>query len=139
MNKLIGLFAGALVTLSLAGPIFGQSSTPSTNPSPSTAPAMKDTPAASEKPSATEQKPSKLSLTHHVTGEVVAVDQNAKTVTVKKGAKGKEMTFNAEGGAVSRLSDIKEGDRVKVTYKKSHNQLLASEIVRSPAATSKAK
>jgi Cu/Ag efflux protein CusF len=71
---------------------------------------------------------------HHMTADVVSVDQNAKTFTVKKGAKGKEMTFTAQGDAADRLNDLKEGDRVKVGYKKDHGQFLATEISKGKVA-----
>ncbi len=120
MKKALLVFAGALATLSLIGPAFAQTAAPAAKDAPSTS-----TPA---------EKPSKLALPHHVTGEIVSVDQNAKTVTLK-GAKDKKLTFTAEGGAVASLSALKAGDRVKVTYKNSHGHRIASKIAATEVAS----
>ena len=69
-----------------------------------------------------------------MTGEVASVDQNAKTVTLKN-AKNKNLTFTADGDAVASLSDLKAGDRVKITYKNSHGHRVASKIAATQVAT----
>jgi Cu/Ag efflux protein CusF len=79
------------------------------------------------------EKPSKLALPHHVTGEVMSVDKSAKTLTVKD-AKGKEFMFTADVDAAPRLSDVKAGDHVKVSYKKSHGKMVATKITETRVA-----
>jgi hypothetical protein len=134
MKKPTVLFAGTLATLALIGPVFAQSTTPSaTTPgmsSGSTTSATKDT------TTTPAEKPSKLALPHRLTGELVTIDQNAKTFTVKS-AKGKEMVFTAEGEALARLADLKPGERIKVTYKNSHGHMIATKVAPSQVAASK--
>jgi len=123
MNKAMVLCAGALTTLSLVGPVFAESTSPSTKE-------------ASKEPSV----PAEKSATHkpasmrHVTGEVVSVNQDAKTLTVKRGPKGKEMTFVVEPDAAAQLGDLKAGDHLKIGYVSNHNQLTAKSIVKSEVA-----
>ena len=88
--------------------------------------------------SAPAEKPSRLALPHHVTGEVMSVDKSAKTLTVKD-AKGKGFMFTADVDAAPRLSDVKAGDHVKVSYKKSHGQMVATKITETQVARSSAK
>ena len=88
--------------------------------------------------SAPAEKPSRLALPHHVTGEVVSVDKGAKTLTVKD-SKGKEFMFTADVDAAPRLSDVKAGNHVKVSYKKSHGQMVATKITETRVARSSTK
>ena len=112
------LSIGSLATLLTIGPAFGQT------PSP---PMPQDTPAA-----APAEKPGRLEMPHRVMGEVVSSDEGAKTLTVRN-AKGKELTFNAESDAATHLGALKPGDRIRVTYKRNHGQLVATHIVERPA------
>jgi hypothetical protein len=123
MKKATVLFVGTLATLLAAGPGLAQTSGTTKDSTNSTAPA---------------EKPSKLSVPHRVTGEVVSADAAANTLTVKD-AKGKSYTFKADGEAAPRLTDLKAGDRVKVNYKKSHGEMVATKIVDSPASTKATK
>ena len=68
---------------------------------------------------------------HRLAGEVVAVDQAAKTVTVKFMVRKhpKEATFTADEQAAPRLADLKPGDRVRVGYHKEQGQLIAHSLV----------
>jgi Cu/Ag efflux protein CusF len=122
MNKAIVLLAGALATLSLVGPAFAQS----------TAPAAKEPSAPAEKPGAQKDQ-----STQQLTASVVSVNPDAKTLTVKRGSKGKELTFAVESGAATHLGDLKTGDQVKISYRKAQNKLMAKEVVRSEATKSK--
>jgi Cu/Ag efflux protein CusF len=124
MNKPMLLFAGTALTLSLVGAAFAQSTTPAAKP-----PAAATMPA--DKPATPKVAP------HRMTAEVVAVNPEARTLTVKHGAKGKEVTFAVDGDAASHLGDFKTGDQVKISYAKSHDQLIASQI--SKTAVAKAK
>ena len=85
--------------VALAGPGYAQT------PKPATPPAA----APQEAPKATAKT---------FTGELVAADQAAKTVTVKHmvDKKPMQLTFSVEDGALSTLAQLKPGDHVKVTY-----------------------
>jgi Cu/Ag efflux protein CusF len=68
---------------------------------------------------------------HHLTGEVVAVDQTAKTVTIKHmvGGKAREATFNVGEKAAASLVNLQPNDRVKLSYSKEQGRLMAQSIV----------
>jgi hypothetical protein len=120
MKTAKGLFAASVAVLSLVGVVFAQV-----------------TPARAADASSTStsaEKPSKLAIPHRMTGDVVSVDQNAKMFTLKS-AKGKELTFTAEGDAATHLGDLKAGDRVKVSYKNSHGHMVASKVAATQVAT----
>jgi Cu/Ag efflux protein CusF len=144
MNKVTGVLGAGAMALMLTAPVFAQTSSPGRPSVPdntTTAPSATAPSTPSEtSPSTTapSEKHGKLGLgrlmSHHMTADVISVDPNAKTFTVKKGAKGKEMTFTAEGDAAAHLSDLKEGDRVKVSYKKDHGQFMATEIAKGKVA-----
>ena len=55
---------------------------------------------------------------HHLAGEVVAVDQAAKTVTIKHMVRGqpKEATFNVAEKAAPALVNLQPNDRVRLSY-----------------------
>ena len=63
MKTHASLIAGLIATGLIAGPAFAAQNTTS--------------------PSTTAEKPARMAMTHHVTGSVVNVDENAKTFTVK--------------------------------------------------------
>src|SRR5215469_6826473 len=109
MNKATIFAVGSLALLLGAGPGLVQAAEHNTS---ATAPA---------------EKPSKLAMPHRVTGEVMSVDPSGKTLTVKD-SKGKEFMLTADVDAAARLNDLKVGDRVKVSYKKSHGQMVATKI-----------
>lgn len=86
-------------------------------------------------PSTTADKPGRMAMTHHVTGDVVNVDENAKTFTVKD-SKGKEYVLSTDSASGSRVGPVNAGERVKVSYKKGKNGgLIATKV--APAASSK--
>jgi Cu/Ag efflux protein CusF len=123
MNKATVLFAGALATLSLVGPVFAESTSPATK-EPS-----KETSAPAEK-----SVSHKVASMRHVTGKVVSVNGDAKTLTVKRGPKGKEMTFAVDADTAAHLNDLKAGDHVKIGYVSNQKQLTAKVIVKSEVA-----
>ena len=57
---------------------------------------------------------------HDVTAEVVSVDVDAKTITIKTDD-GKTTTAPVMGQAVSQLKDVKAGEKVTVTCKDKEN------------------
>src|SRR5262249_5474805 len=71
-------------------------------------------------PPTTGEKPARMAMTHHVTGSVVNVDENAKTFTVKD-AKGKEYVLSTNSAAGTQVGPVNAGERVKVSYKKGQN------------------
>src|SRR5215470_2564939 len=102
MKRTAVLFAAGLATLLLSGrAIAGDPSSTGTSGS-STAPA---------------EEPGWLSIPHHVTGSVMSVDKKAHSVSIKD-TKGQEMTLVADSDTAAELSRLKEGDEVKVTYKR---------------------
>ena len=117
MTKATVLAVGSLALLLGAGPGFVEATGQNTSAS---APA---------------EKPSRLALPHHVTGEVMSVDKSAKTLAVKDA----KFMFTADTDAAPRLSDVKAGDHVKVSYKKSHGQMIATKITETRVARSTMK
>jgi hypothetical protein len=111
MKKVAVLFVGTLATVLAAGPGLVEAT------------GTKDITATS----APAEKPSMFALPHHVTGDIVSSDQKAKTLTIKD-SKGHEFTFKADSDAALRLANFKAGDRVRVSYKKSHGQMVATKI-----------
>ena len=86
-------------------------------------------------PSTTADKPGRMAMTHHVTGNVVNVDENAKTFTVKD-SKGKEYVLSTDSTSGPRVGPVNAGERVKVSYKKGKNGgLIATKV--APADSSK--
>jgi hypothetical protein len=71
--------------------------------------------------------PSSLALPHHVTGQVVSVNKPAKLFTLKT-ADGATMLLAADGDTLPQFSTLKKGERVKVTYKNSQGQSVATKI-----------
>ncbi|MFN3477561.1 MAG: copper-binding protein [Candidatus Methylomirabilales bacterium] len=125
MRKLIVLPLAALTILFFASSSFAQAA-----PGEKLAPAEFAKLAKAETPKAAKPK--------SLIGEVVSVDQQAKTVTVKKaGRKLKELTFAVEEKAAPMLADLKPGDRVRVTYVKAEGKLTAKAIVRTPRKAGK--
>jgi hypothetical protein len=119
MKRAAVLFAAGVATLLLSGPAIAKD--PTTG---ATAPA---------------EKPSTLAMPHHVIGNVVTVDKSANTVAIKD-TKGKDLTLVADSATAGDLRGLKAGDEVKVTYKKSHDQLVATKITMvSPSKTSRTK
>jgi len=117
MNRAVALFASGLAVLLLSGPAIakdqaGSSSTEKAAPGTTAAPA---------------EKPGVLSMPHRVTGRVVAVDQKANSVAVRD-KDGKELTLVADAETAAELGRLKAGDQVKITYKKSKDQMVATKI-----------
>jgi Cu/Ag efflux protein CusF len=73
----------------------------------------------------------KTARLHRLVGDVVAVDQTAKTVTIKHMVRGqpKEATFNVGEKAAPALVDLKPNDQVRLSYSKEQGRLIAQSIV----------
>ena len=114
MKAYTSMIAGLIATGLVAGPGFAAENTMS--------------------PSTTQEKPARMAMTHHVTGSVVNVDENAKTFTVKD-SKGKEYVLSTDSASGAQVGPVNAGDRVKVSYKKGQNGgLIATKV--APATTS---
>src|SRR5919108_750658 len=76
---------------------------------------------------------------HRLAGEVVAVDQTAKTVTVKHmvGGKAREATFNVGEKASASLANLRPNDRIRLSYSKEQGRLMAQSIVATSHKASK--
>lgn len=85
---------------------------------------------AADAPAAGSSTTVKATRTHHLMGEVVSVDQAAKTLIVKRGTSktAKDITFTAEPDAAAALTGLKPGDQVKVGYVASQGHLMAKTI-----------
>lgn len=128
MKGILRLFLVSLIALTFAGASFGQAT-----------PATPATPAKPAEKAA--QKKEAGPKTMRVSGEIVALDAKAGTLTVK--AKDKEMAFIAEGkGAKAGLEKIKVGEKVRVSYTDKDGKLIARSIAaaapaKAPAAPKK--
>ena len=125
MKKVIAIVVSVLFVLSVAGLSFAaeQKAAPA-------APAEKKEAA----PAKAEEKkaPAKVK---QVTGEVVAVDAKAKTLTVK-GKKG-DVALSVDEKAAAKLADVKVGDKVTVKYKETDGKNVATSVVGKKAAEKK--
>ncbi len=95
--------------------------------------------AQGEKPTATAgSSTSKAVKDQHLSGEVVAVDQQAKTVTIRTAwKKPKEFTFSVEDKAVAALADLKPGDWLNATYIRENGKLTAETLVKAQRTSKK--
>lgn len=77
----------------------------------------------------TAQKPAHLKI---LRGELVSVDEFAKTFTMKHmvDKKAQEITFSAEGKALAALAKIKPGDHLRVTYTQMGERPVATTITK---------
>lgn len=117
MRKSFIWLTSALVGLTLVGPVLA-AETPAVGASPSE-------PAKTTAP--------KSMRTRHLRGEVVSVDQAAKTLTVKRerSKNAKDMTFTVESDAAAALADLKPGDHVKIGYVAGQGHLTAKTVAKN--------
>jgi len=73
------------------------------------------------------ERPSMFSLPHQVTGQVAAVNQETLMLTVRTPDRG-TFSLKADTDTAPQLSTLKRGDRVKVTYKNSRGEMVATSI-----------
>ena len=105
----------AIVTLAvtgLAGASLAQTSAPATTPAPAAA------------------VPAKAPVTKQITGELVGLDKAAKTAIVKYlvDQKPMQMTLSMDE---AMFSQVKMGDRVKVTYHEVDGKFVATAIAKA--------
>jgi len=126
MKKATAVVGGALAMMFLAGPGFAQTATQTPPPGMTFSQPAETTPPA--------KKPGMLSMSHRVSGDIVTSDASNNVLTVKT-AKGKDYTFAADSDTAGQLANLRQGDHVKVTYKKKHDQMIATKIVQTPGRT----
>ena len=63
---------------------------------------------------------------HHETGRITAIDKDARMVTVTGDKDGKSYSFQVKDRAL--LTNLRQGEHVKVSYKKQGAQLVATKI-----------
>ena len=69
----------------------------------------------------------------NITGEFVAMDKAAKTVTVKHvvDKKSTQLTLSVDEAMLTNLAALKAGDHVKVTYEEMGGKFIAKTIAKS--------
>jgi Cu/Ag efflux protein CusF len=89
--------------------------------------------AAPAAPAPAAQAPAKAPVVKNITGEFVAMDKTAKTVTVKHVVDNKptQLTLSVDDAMLTALAQIKAGDQVKVTYEEMGGKLIAKTIVKA--------
>ena len=65
-------------------------------------------------------------MSKHETGRITAIDKDARVVTVTSDKDGKSYSFHMKDRA--SLAGLRQGEHVRVSYKKQGAQLVASEI-----------
>ncbi len=90
------------------------------------------TPPATPPPTTAPHAAPKAAHLKTLRGELVSVDEFAKTFTVKHmvGKKAEEITFSAEGKTLAALVKIKPGDHLKVTYTQMGERPVATTITK---------
>ncbi|HET6515711.1 MAG TPA: hypothetical protein VFG09_11175 [Thermodesulfovibrionales bacterium] len=118
MKKVIAIIVSVLFVLSVVGLAFAAEQAA---PAPAAPMEKKEmAPAKAEK-----KAPAKVK---QVTGEVLAVDAAAKTLTVK--GKKAEVALSVEDKAAAKLADIKVGDKVTVKYKEMDGKNVATHVTK---------
>jgi hypothetical protein len=82
---------------------------------------------SSREPAPPANKPSAFAMPHDVTGNVISVNKNAQSFTLKT-SKGETMFIRADVDTAPLLSTLKKGERVKVNYKNSKGDKVATKI-----------
>jgi hypothetical protein len=72
------------------------------------------------------EKPSMFALPHQLTGEVVAVNQTTLVFTMRTSER--TLSLRTDPDTALQLSTLKPGDRVKVIYKNSKGDMVATRI-----------
>jgi Cu/Ag efflux protein CusF len=127
MKKFVAFVVAVAAVPALVGPSVAQ-----TEKKPATPPAVTETdkkPAAAPVPAKTESTAREAAV-KNLTGEIVAMDQTARTVTVKPmvDKKAAHVTFSVEDAAM--LMAFKAGDHVQVTYAEMGDKRIVKSIVK---------
>lgn len=115
MKTIMSLMAALVAVAVLAGASLAQAPTPATPPTTAT------------------PAPAKAPVVKNLTGELIAMDKTAKTVTVKHVVDNKptQITLNVDETLLTSLAQFKAGDKVKVTYEETGGKFIAKTIVKA--------
>lgn len=121
MKTFAYLLVAAVAVPAIAGPGFAQTTKPAATPA---------APPAAAAPAATPD--AAKATAKNFAGELVAVDQAAKTVTLKHmvDSKPMQLTMSVEDGAMASLAQLKPGDQVKVSYVEMGEKRIVKSIVK---------
>jgi len=121
MKTFAYLLVAAVAVPAIAGPGFAQTTKPATTPA---------APPAAAAPAATPD--AAKATAKNLAGELVAVDQAAKTVTLKHmvDSKPMQLTMSVEDSAMASLAQLKPGDQVKVSYVEMGEKRIVKSIVK---------
>ena len=126
MRKALVLLTAALMVLSLTGLALAQGQT---------------TPPTAVAPPATATPPAtKAASVKHMAGEVVSVNADTKSLTVKHTGKKKtkSLTFTLGADATGQVTDYRPGDSVRVSYVDDAGRLVAQSVTKAmPSAKKK--
>jgi hypothetical protein len=164
MKTAAALIAGTLTAVALVGPGLAQTGSAPATPAAKPAPTDTTKPAATEAPKPAVAEPAKpaapaakapaadpgapastktvkptaapAAKPKGVSGEVVSVNVEKKTLIVKVAVAGKptELTFGADKATGTALVDLKPGDHVRVAYTDAAGQRAATAVTRVPQA-----
>jgi Cu/Ag efflux protein CusF len=131
MRRALVLLIAALMVLSFSGLALAQGQT-----TPPTA----ATPGPGTPPPA-EKSAGKATGVKHMTGEVVSVNADTKSVTVKHTGKkkAKPVTFTLGADATGQVTDYKPGDSVRVSYVDEAGKHVAQSVTKAKAPEKKKK
>ena len=111
MKARTGFAIGALASFALVSPSFG----------------VEPGPTSTREISRPANKPSAFAVPRHTTGDVVSVNKRAQLFTVKT-TDGETILLRAEADTAPQLSTLKKGERVKVSYRNSQGEKIATKI-----------
>lgn len=111
MRTRTGLAIGTLAILALMSPSF----------------AVEPGPSSTRETAPPAKKPSAFTVPHHAMGDVISVNKRTQSFTLK--TSGGTMILMADADTAPQLSTLKKGERVKVSYKNSQGQKIATKIV----------
>jgi Cu/Ag efflux protein CusF len=120
MKTFMSLMAALVAVAVLAGASLAQAPTPAAPPTTTT-------------PAPATAAPAKAPVVKNLTGEFIAMDKTAKTVTVKHVVDNKptQITLNVDETLLTSLAQFKAGDKVKVTYEEVSGKFIAKTIVKA--------
>jgi cold shock CspA family protein len=111
MKAKIGFAIGALASLALVSPSF----------------ALEPGPTSTREIAPPANKPSAFAVPRHTTGDVVSVNKRAQLFTLKT-TDGETMLLRAGADTAPQVRTLKKGERVKVSYKNSQGEKVATKI-----------
>ena len=114
MKARTGFAIGALASFALVSSAFG----------------VEPGPTSTREISPSANKPSAFAVPRHTTGDVVSVNKRAQLFTVRT-TDGETLLLRAGADTAPRLSTLKKGERVRVNYRHSQGEKVATKITRA--------